>query len=491
LIDIRWRWFYNFSVKAEGGSQLTDGGSGAIQAGGISLIKEECGVFGVFGPEGTNAAEIAYYGLFALQHRGQESCGIAVNNNGNVTVHKEMGLVPEVFGPDVIEKLQGKAAIGHVRYSTTGPSVRENAQPLLTRYSKGVMALAHNGNLSNTSQLRDSLEERGAMFQTTIDSEIIAYLVARYRAQTDSVEEAVGLTMDQLTGAYCLLILSRGKLIAARDPLGFRPLCYGRLGDAYVFASESCALDTVGAEFVRDVEPGEIIVVDKRGLRTIRDRCRNLNRKCIFEYIYFARSDSTIDSVSVYQARLQAGRLLAEQYPVEADLVLGVPDSGMDAAMGYSEASGIPLGKGFVKNNYIGRTFIKPSQGQRENAVRIKLNPVRSCVEGKRVIMVDDSIVRGTTSARIVRLLKSAGATEVHVRISAPPFMWPCYFGTDIPSIEELTARKNTMSEICDLIGADSLGYLKSDSLGRMIGEADGSHSFCDACFSGDYPTIT
>lgn len=433
---------------------------------------------------------MCYYGLFALQHRGQESCGIAINHQGNVTVHKDMGLVPEVFRPAILDGMPGKAAIGHVRYSTTGPSIRENAQPLLTRYSKGIMALAHNGNLSNTQQLRASLEDQGAMFQTSIDSEIIAYLVARYRSLTNSVEEAVSMAMQQLQGAYCLLILSRGKLVAARDPLGFRPLCLGIRDNCYVFASESCALDAVGAEFVRDIEPGEIVVADRFGLRTVRDHCHGIKRKCIFEYIYFARSDSVIDGISVYQARLQAGRLLAKQYPVEADLVLGVPDSGLDAAMGYGEASGIPLGKGFVKNNYIGRTFIKPLQELREDAVRIKLNAVRSCVAGKRVIMIDDSIVRGTTSARIVRLLKSAGATEVHVRISSPPFMWPCYFGTDIPSTEELTARKNTTQEICEKIGADSLGFLRLDSLHELTGDEAGSPSFCDACFSGDYPSL-
>ncbi len=452
------------------------------------MIHEECGVFGIFGPEGTKAAEAAYYGLFALQHRGQESCGIAVNHQGEVRVHKDMGLVSEVFQQPVLDDLIGKAAIGHVRYSTTGPSVRENAQPLLTHYSKGVMALAHNGNLTNTNALRQSLEDNGAIFQTSIDSEIIAYLIARYRSRTDSVEEAVRMAMEQLEGAYCLLVLSRGKLIAARDPLGFRPLCIGQLGEAYVIASESCALDTVGATFLRDVEPGEIVVVDRQGLHSLRTLCRSKATPCIFEYIYFARSDSTINGISVNEARLNAGRLLAEQYPVDADLVIGVPDSGMDAAMGYSRASGIPLGRGFVKNNYVGRTFIKPQQSQRESAVQIKLNPIRASVEGKRIIMVDDSIVRGTTSARIIRQLKQAGATEVHVRISSPPFLWPCYFGTDIPSFEELTARQNTMDEIREMIGADSLGFLKKESLGQMIGVAD--RHYCDACFSGDYPVL-
>lgn len=452
------------------------------------MIHEECGVFGIFGPDGTEAAAATYYGLFSLQHRGQESCGIAVNHQGDVHVYKDMGLVSEVFTQSAFDALVGKAAIGHVRYSTTGQSIRENAQPLVTRYSKGTLALAHNGNLSNTIKLRQQLEDQGAIFQTTIDSEVIAYLIAKYRNRTESVEEAVSLAMEQLEGAYCLLVLSRGKLIAARDPLGFRPLCIGQLGDAFVFASESCALDTVGATLIRDVEPGEIVVVDRDGLRSLRTQCRDRRHHCIFEYIYFARSDSQIDGVSVYEARLQAGRLLAEQYPVDADIVFGVPDSGLDAAMGYSMSSGIPFVRGFVKNNYIGRTFIKPQQSQRENAVRIKLNPVRSSVEGKRVVMVDDSIVRGTTSARIVQQLKLAGATEVHVRISAPPFLWPCYFGTDIPSTDELTARKNTLDEIRQMIGADSLGFLQLESLGKMLG--DSGHNYCDACFSGQYPTL-
>jgi len=452
------------------------------------LIHEECGVFGIFGPEGTEAAAATYYGLFSLQHRGQESCGIAVNHQGDVHVYKDMGLVSDVFSQPVLDSLIGKSAIGHVRYSTTGQSIRENAQPLVTRYSKGTLAIAHNGNLSNAVTLRQQLEDQGAIFQTTIDSEIMAYLIARNRSQTETVEEAVALTMEQLEGAYCLLVLSRGKMIAARDPLGFRPLCIGQLGEAIVFASESCALDTVGATFIRDVEPGEIVVVDKNGMRSLKTQSRGRRHHCIFEYIYFARSDSKLDSVSVYEARLRAGRLLAAQYPVEADIVLGVPDSGLDAAMGYSMASGIPLVRGFVKNNYVGRTFIKPTQGQRETAVRIKLNPVRSSVEGKRVIMVDDSIVRGTTSARIVQQLKQAGATEVHVRISAPPFLWPCYFGTDIPSTDQLTARRHTLDEICQMIGADSLGFLRLDSLHEMMGEQE--KHYCDACFSGYYPSL-
>ena len=451
-------------------------------------MHEECGIFGIFGPEGTDAATAVYYGLFALQHRGQESCGIAANQNGEVRLYKDMGLVNDVFNDVKLAQLPGRAAVGHVRYSTTGQSVRENAQPLLTRYSKGVLALAHNGNLANTIALRQDLEDKGAIFQTTIDSEIIAYLIARHRPDCETVEEAVSLTMRQLRGAYSLLVMSRGKLIAVRDPLGIRPLCIGSLGEATVFASESCALDAIGAVFIRDVEPGEIVIVDRHGVKSLRDNCQGRRCKCIFEYIYFARPDSLIDGISVHKARLTAGRLLAEQCPVDADLVFGVPDSGIDAAIGYSLATGIAYGKGLVKNNYVGRTFIKPSQSQREIAVQIKLNPVRESVRGKRVIMVDDSIVRGTTSARIVHMLKSAGALEVHVRISSPPFLWPCYFGTDIPSIHELTAQQHTLDEIREMIGADSLGYLHADSLNVMIGET--GHHYCDACFSGCYPII-
>lgn len=456
------------------------------------MIHEECGIFGVFDREANHVARSVYYGLFALQHRGQESCGIAANDDGVVSLHKDMGLVPEVFTAEAIGRLPGSVALGHVRYSTTGQSVRENAQPLVMRYVKGTLALAHNGNLKNTSELRSILEDQGAIFQTTIDSEIIAYLIARERARSASVEDAIVAAMPYLSGAYSLLVMSPKKLIAVRDPLGFRPLCIGRLNDATVFASETCALDAIGATFVRDVEPGEVVIAEKSGIRSIRTHCSGIRRLCIFEYIYFARSDSRIDGQSVFDARVLAGRHLARQYPVEADLVIGVPDSGMDAATGFALESGIPLGRGFVKNSYVGRTFIKPGQSERETAVRIKLNPIRSSVEGKRVVMVDDSIVRGTTSARIVQLLKSAGAREVHVRISAPPFLWPCYYGTDIPSREELTAQKHTLDEIRDMIGADSLGYLQTESLPHLTGQADtGSHpecGYCNACFSGDYP---
>lgn len=451
-------------------------------------MREECGVFGVYGTEAVNPAQLVYFGLFALQHRGQESCGIACGQHGELQLHKDMGLVGEVFNEQILAGLKGKMAIGHVRYSTTGQSVRENAQPLVTRYSKGLMALAHNGNLANAEQLRDELEQQGAIFQTTNDSEIIAYLIARYRFGSENMESAVLRTMRRLQGSYSLLVMSRGKILAVRDPLGFRPLCIGKLDNSYVFASESCALDTIGAQFIRDVEPGEIVTADNTGLRSERSNCRGLSRKCVFEYIYFARPDSRIDGISVHQARIRAGRLLARQYPVRADMVIGVPDSGIDSAIGYSQESGIPYGKGFVKNGYVGRTFIQPSQEQRQTALRIKINPIHDSVADKSIILVDDSIVRGTTSSRIVKLLKNAGAREVHVRISAPPFLWPCYFGTDVPATGQLAAVRYNLQEIKEMISADSLGYLKQESLGEMLGET--GYNFCDACFSGRYPYL-
>ena len=447
---------------------------------------EECGVFGIYDRNGLKIAPLVYYGLFALQHRGQESCGIAINNDGWIRCHKNMGLVNEVFTHQTLDTLEGTIAIGHVRYSTTGASVLSNTQPLVTQYVKGTLSLAHNGNLTNAITLRKELEAQGAFFQTTVDSEIIAYLVAKERTQAPSVEEAVEKTMEKIQGGYALLVMSPKKLIAARDPYGFKPLCMGKIGDSVVFASETCALDAVGAKFERDVEPGEIIVCDEHGIRSIRTHCRGICKMCIFEYIYFARPDSFIDGKSVYEARLQAGRLLASQHPVEADVVIGVPESGLDAANGYAEASGIPCVRGFMKNTYVGRTFIKPAQDQRAEAVRIKLNPVSPAVKGKRVVLIDDSIVRGTTMAKIVRMLREAGATEVHVRISSPPFISPCYYGTDVPSCDMLIACQHTIPEICEILGADSLGYLEVDSLGDLIG--DTTHSFCDACFTGNYP---
>ncbi len=452
-------------------------------------LHEECGVFGIYGNDSIAPAYACYNGLLALQHRGQESCGIAVNDRGVISGYKNMGLVSEVFSNETLDRLDGQMAIAHVRYSTAGGSVRENSQPLVMRYVKGTLAIAHNGNLTNAYEVRRELERRGAIFQTTIDSEAIAYLVARERINSDSVEQAVERTIPQIEGAYSLLVMSPQKLIAARDPHGFRPLCIGRLGESYIFASETCALAAVGADFVRDVEPGEIVVADDEGLHSIKSCCPKERQKalCVFEYIYFARTDSVIDGISVYNARKEAGRILAREFPVEADMVIGVPESGIDAAIGYSEESGIPYEKGIVKNGYIGRTFIKPTQKERAKSVRLKLNPLGTVLKDKRVVVIDDSIVRGTTCDRIVRMLRNAGAREVHLRISSPPFVWPCFYGTDIPSRDELIAVRHTIDEICALTGADSLGFLPPDKLGEMLGGVE--DGFCDACFSGKYPT--
>ncbi len=451
-------------------------------------LHEECGVFGIYGGDTSAPAYACYNGLLALQHRGQESCGIAVNDRGVVSGYKNMGLVSEVFNNEILDSLKGQMAIAHVRYSTAGGSVRENSQPLVMRYVKGTLAIAHNGNLTNAYEVRKELERRGAIFQTTIDSEAIAYLVARERIKAASVEEAVEKTMAQIEGAYSLLVMSPKKLIAARDPNGFRPLCMGRLGDSIVFASETCALAACGADFVRDVMPGEIVVADEDGVHSIMTPLAQTAKRslCVFEYIYFARTDSVIDGISVYESRKEAGRILAREFPVDADIVIGVPESGIDAAIGYSEESGIPYEKGIVKNGYIGRTFIKPTQKERAKSVRLKLNPLGSVLKDKRVVVIDDSIVRGTTCDRIVRMLRSAGAKEVHLRISSPPFIWPCFYGTDIPSRDELIAVKHTIDEICELTGADSLGFLPADKLCDMVGGCSG---FCDACFSGNYPT--
>lgn len=450
-------------------------------------IGEECGVFAVYDPKG-DCARTTYYALYALQHRGQESCGIAVNNNRNITHYKDMGLVNDVFNEEILQKLGGTMAVGHVRYSTTGESMRENAQPLVLRYIKGNIALAHNGNLLNKSALEKDLSVSGAIFQTTTDTEMIAYTIARERVKCHSVERAVENTMQQLFGAFSLIIMSPQKLIAARDPWGFRPLCMGRRGDAIMFASETCALDSIGAEFVRDLEPGEIVVVQNGNISSIKTHTNKYpHSMCIFEYLYFARPDSVIEGQSVHDSRMLAGRYLAKEHPVEADVVIGVPDSGISAAMGYSMESGIPYGIGFIKNKYIGRTFIQPTQEMRENAVMIKLNVLKSTVEGKRVVMVDDSIVRGTTSRRIVNLLRKYGAKEVHVRSSAPPFRHPCYFGTDVPTEDQLIAcRCNTFDEMCREIEADSIGFLSAESLKNVIPNA--GCKFCDGCFTGKYP---
>lgn len=452
-------------------------------------LHEECGVFGVYDFDGNDVASTIYYGLFALQHRGQESCGIAVSDTegpkGKVLSYKDMGLVNEVFNPEKLEKLNGNIGVGHVRYSTAGSSIRENAQPLVLNYVKGTLGMAHNGNLLNAVELRKELSYTGAIFQTTIDSEVIAYLIARERLNVPTVEDAVLNAMKKIKGAYSLIVMSPRKLIGARDPFGFKPLCIGKRDNAYFLSSETCALDTVGAEFVRDVEPGEVVTITKDGIKSDKTLCQKNTARCIFEYIYFARPDSKIDGMGVYESRINAGKILAKTHPVEADLVVGVPESGNPAALGFAMESGIPYGNAFIKNNYVGRTFIKPKQAQRESSVKVKLNVLKEAVAGKRVVMIDDSIVRGTTSARIVNLLKAAGAKEVHVRISSPPFLHPCYFGTDIPSEDQLIASGHSVDEICKLIGADSLGYLEVDKLSEMI---CGGTGFCDACFTGNYP---
>ncbi|MDY5986532.1 amidophosphoribosyltransferase [Sporofaciens sp. SGI.106] len=452
-------------------------------------LGEECGVFGAYNMDGDDVASTIYYGLFALQHRGQESCGIAVTDTyGERKVHskKGLGLVNEVFNEESLGSLKGNLGVGHVRYSTAGASKAENAMPLVINYVKGTLAIAHNGNLTNAVELRHELEYTGAIFQTTIDSEVIAYHIARERLNTKKAEDAVKNAMKKIKGAYALVVSSPRKMIGARDPFGLKPLCIGKRDNTYFLASESCAITAVGGEFVRDVEPGEIVSFTKHGIKSDMSMAIDPKKhaRCIFEYIYFARMDSTIDKVNVYHSRIVAGKALARSYPVEADLVVGVPDSGLVAAKGYSEETGIPYGMAFHKNSYVGRTFIKPKQSERESSVKIKLSVIEEVVRGKRIVMVDDSIVRGTTCANIIRMLKAAGATEVHVRISSPPFLYPCYFGTDVPSNEQLIAHSHTTEEIREMIGADSLGYMEIDKLKDMVGDL----GYCDACFTGNYP---
>ena len=452
-------------------------------------LKEECGVFGMLHSEQKDVSKYIYYGLSALQHRGQESAGIAVCDTngpkGNIFYHKDMGLVSEVFRPDTLLSLHGDMGIGHVRYSTTGGSCKENAQPLVLNYLKGTLALVHNGNITNTDKLREQLQNTGAIFHSTTDSEVIAYQIAKERTRTSSIEEAVAKTAPGLIGGYALLIMSPQKLIGVRDPLGLKPLCLGKLNDSYILASENCALKAIDAEFIRDIQPGEIITITKNGIHSNYDLCQGKHAHCIFEYIYFARLDSTLDGVSVYDARIRAGKALAKSYPVDADLVTGVPDSGLAAAMGYAQASGIPFGLAFQKNSYIGRTFIKPTQEERQSAVHLKLSVLESVVKGKRLVLIDDSIVRGTTIANLIHMLKKAGALEVHVRISSPPFLYPCYYGTDVPSGDQLIASSHSCEEICSQIGADSLGYLKLEDLDEMTYHLP----LCRACFNNQYPT--
>ena len=449
-------------------------------------IHEECGVFGVYAPEPVNAAQFCYYGLYALQHRGQESCGVVVNDDGLFFSQKDLGLVSDVLTGERSARLpQGAMAVAHTRYGTTGNNSRANCQPIEVNHQKGRMALAHNGNLSNAALLRDALELGGAIFHTTTDTETIAYIITKERLRAPSIEEAISNAMHTLEGAYSLIVMSPQKLICARDPHGFRPLCYGQTPDGvYVIASESCALHAVGAAMIRNVEPGEILVFGKNGVTSRREHCGRAKKSfCVFEYIYFARPDSVIDGVSVQAARIRAGEILAEEYPAKADVVIGVPDSGLDAALGYSRASGIPYGIGLIKNKYIGRTFISPDN--RMDQVRIKLSATEETVKNKRVVLIDDSIVRGTTLKGIVSLIRDAGAKEIHVRVAAPPFLHPCYYGTDIDSETDLIACRHTVPEIAALLGTDSLGYFPLARLNELAG----GEGFCSACFSGAYPT--
>ncbi len=451
-------------------------------------LKEECGVFGIRSPEGENVARSVYYGLIALQHRGQEACGIAVTDTGgvreNINWHKDMGQVAEVFKEETLNNLKGNMGIGHVRYSTQGSSTAENAQPLVLRYLKGTLSLAHNGNLINAAELKEELQREGVIFHTETDSEVIACLIARERPFTSCVEDAILRTARRLKGGYALVVMSPRKLVGVRDPLGLKPLCLGKRGESFVLASESCALKAVGAEFIRDIEPGEMITLTEKEMMSDYRLSGEKRAHCVFEYIYFARLDSRMDGISIYDARIKAGKALAAAWPVEADLVSGVPDSGITAAIGYSKESGIPFQPVFYKNSYVGRTFIKPTQKEREDAVHLKLNVLEDVVKGKNIVLIDDSIVRGTTIAGLVKMLKQAGARKVHIRISSPPFLYPCYYGTDVPSRNQLIASSHTEEEICRQIGADSLGYMKIEDLDRMTGKLP----LCRACFDGCYP---
>lgn len=455
----------------------------------FSSIHEECGVVGLSLQNDNDVAAYAYYALYALQHRGQQSAGIAVNDDGVITTHCDEGLVNDVFDESTLASLgTGRMAVGHVRYATTGDDRRVNSQPLVVNHVKGSLVLAHNGNLTNDAELREELELQGSIFHTTTDSEVIAYTIIKERLNTSSIEEAVSKAMERIEGAYSLVIMSPTKLIAARDPHGFRPLCMGEFPcGGIAFASETCALDAMGAHYVRDIEPGEIVVAKNGKITSRREHCgKKKHALCVFEYIYFARPDSYIEGCSVHAARKRAGAFLALEHPVQADVVIGVPDSGIDAALGFSQQSGIPYGVGFIKNKYIGRTFISPNQSAREKGVRIKLNPVVETVKGKRVVLIDDSIVRGTTIARIVKLLRSAGATEVHVRSAAPKFLYPCYFGTDVPSSEELLANKYDDIGLLEKLNVDSIGFLSIENAKHLAG--NGCLDYCVGCFSGEYP---
>lgn len=450
--------------------------------------REQCGVFGVYNNENDlDVSRLTFYGLHSLQHRGQESAGIAVNNNGTIMYHRDMGLVTEVFDDIILNHLKGNSAIGHVRYSTTGASLVQNAQPIVVNYKIGNMSLAHNGNIVNAAHLREEMENSGAIFQSTNDTEVIANLISRSRIFLSRLEDALVELMNHIKGSYAIVMLTpKQRLVGMRDPHGLRPLCIGKIENSYLLASESCALDAVGADFVRDVLPGEIVLIGKNGIESVKTEAPKQSKLCIFEFVYFARPDSYIDGSSVHQARVEAGKRLFEEHPVEADLVIGVPDGGLDAALGYSRASNIPYGHGLLRNRYVGRTFIQPSQGKRELGVKIKFNPIRSEIKDKRIVMIDDSIVRGTTTKKIVQMFKEAGAKEVHMRISSPPYRFPCHFGIDTPSTKQLVASNNTVEKIGSIIGADSLQYLSLEGLMKSpLGAACG---FCTACFDGCYP---
>lgn len=451
----------------------------------MDKLKEACGVFGIYGNhENKDISRTVFYGLYALQHRGQESAGIAVTSGEGIKYHKGMGLVSEVFDDKILDELSGHVALGHVRYATADSNTLINAQPLVVRYKKGSLAVAHNGNLVNTTELRKELEEDGVAFQTEIDSEVVAFLISRHH--DEDIIEAVKICTEKIRGSYAIIIMTEDSLIGMRDPHGIRPLCLGKINDSYVLASESCALDTVDGRFIRDVEPGEIVVINKDGVSSIKKHGEEQAALCVFEFVYFARPDSTIDGRSIHMARWEAGKRLALEHPVDADLVIGVPDSGTAAGLGFADQSGIPFANGLMKNRYVGRTFIKPSQDLRLIGVKIKLNAIKEVVCGKRVVMVDDSIVRGTTSGQIVKMLKEAGAKEVHVRVSSPPVMNSCYFGIDTSTQKELIGAQRKIEEIREHIGADSIGYL---SLGGLI-ESTGlvENKFCTGCFSGNYP---
>ena len=449
-------------------------------------IHEECGVFGVYSQENSKVAHTVYYGLYALQHRGQESAGIAVAYADKISYYKDMGLVPEVFANGKLDTLpEGDIAIGHVRYSTTGASLHLNAQPVVFTGKCGKMALAHNGNLTNTKQLREELIASNAVFQTTIDSEVMAVMINSL--SDGDILTGIKRACPKFKGSYALVIMTTDKLIAVRDPYGIRPLCIGTVIDDYVVASETCALDAVSANYLRDVKPGEIVVIDSTGLHSyMMDNVPKKSAMCIFEYVYFARHDSVLDGCSVYEARKEAGKLLAKNYPVDADIVSGVPDSGNVAARGYSEVSGIPFVEALAKNRYVGRTFIQPDQHQRENSLSVKMNPLKANVKGKRVILIDDSIVRGTTMRKIVKMLRDAEATEVHIRICSPIIKHPCHLGIDIQTYSQLIGAYKNEEQICESIGADSVRYLSIQDLVQSCSKSE--RDFCLGCFNGEYP---